>query len=283
MTSARKKIEGTIVKINQLKEEQIVSMWSVFAKYYDSIDEQAFRKDLAAKTYIILIVEKSSKTIKGFSTVQIMDHLINRKKCQIIYSGDTVIEKEYWGTKDLQTTFSKLLFLTKLKKPLTPTYWFLISKGYKTYLLLAKNIKVHWPNVEKETPTYENQLLNDLCKNKFTDSWRPELGVLKFKNCLGKLKGEVAPVTDLELKEPLINFFVSKNPGHIDGDELCCLGNINLETITHLVKKNILRILNHYLSNKPQRSSASSVTKASRNLNISDAVNKSSRYSITRI
>lgn len=248
MKTSNKKLQGRIVDTTLLSVEQINSMWAIFKKYYDSVSESAFKKDLSEKNYAILLVDKDDNSIKGFSTVQVLFHTLGTKKAQIIYSGDTILEKEYWGSKVLHNTFLKLILKLKLQRPFMPLYWFLISKGYKTFLLLAKNVKDYWPNMEGETPAFEKSLLQELCQKKFGDSWKPELGVLKFENCPGKLKGEIAPINERDLREPLIRFFVSKNPEHANGDELCCIGKIDIGTVQFFLVKTIKRILKIDLS-----------------------------------
>lgn len=247
MKTSSKKLQGRIVDVTLLSVEQVNTMWAIFKKYYDSVSESAFKSDLNQKNYAILLVDQADNSIKGFSTVQVLQHQHGSKKAQIIYSGDTILEKEYWGSKVLHNTFLKLIFKLKLQKPFTPLYWFLISKGYKTFLLLAKNVKDYWPNMEGETPAFEKSLLEELCHKKFGDSWKPELGVLKFETCPGKLKGEIAPITTRDLREPLIQFFVDKNPGHADGDELCCIGKIDLGTVQFFLGKTLKRIFSFEL------------------------------------
>ncbi len=228
MKTSNKKLQGLIVNVTLLSVEQVDSMWAIFTKYYESVSEDAFKNDLAKKNYAILLVDQADSSIKGFSTVELLEHQVGTRKSLIFYSGDTILEKEYWGSKVLHKTFLKLVIKLKLQKPFTPFYWFLISKGYKTFLILANNYKNYWPNMQEETPAFEKSLIHELCQKKFTDSWKPELGVLKFETCPGKLKGAVAPVVSRDLGEPLIQFFVDKNPGHADGDELCCIGKIDL-------------------------------------------------------
>lgn len=248
MNTQNKKLQGRIVDVTLLSKEQINSMWAIFTKYYDSVSELSFKKDLNEKNYAILLIDKADESIKGFSTVQVLSHSMGNKKAQIIYSGDTILEKEYWGSKVLHNTFLKLVLKLKIQKPFTPLYWFLISKGYKTFLLLAKNVKDYWPNMEGGTPAFEQSLLEELCQKKFPDSWKPELGVLKFENCPGKLKGEIAPITERDLREPLIDFFVRKNPGHTEGDELCCIGKIDTGTVQFFLTKTFKRIFKIDLS-----------------------------------
>src|SRR5205823_11279599 len=60
-------------------------------------------------------------------------------RATVVFSGDTVIDRNYWGQKQLQLAFARLVVTLKLRAPWRPLYWFLVSKGYRTYLLLANS------------------------------------------------------------------------------------------------------------------------------------------------
>ena len=67
----------------------------------------------------------------GFSTWTEIDVERQQGKALVVFSGDTVIEKAYWGNKDLQKSFAKKMFATKQKNPHWAVFWLLISKGFK--------------------------------------------------------------------------------------------------------------------------------------------------------
>jgi hypothetical protein len=63
----------------------------------------------------------------------------------------------------------------------------------------------------------------------FPEAWREETGVLHHVEPVGRLREGIAPVEASALVHPDVRFFLERNPGHGDGDELCCLGRIGLE------------------------------------------------------
>ena len=62
-----------------------------------------------------------------------------------------MIDKDCWGEKQLQRAFTKFLVRCRLRHPWRRIYWFLISKGFKTYLLMRNNF-ASWPNHREATP-----------------------------------------------------------------------------------------------------------------------------------
>lgn len=235
--SRQNQLAVSVEAVAKLDKESIEQMWQIFEQYYLDVDRSRFEADLSAKHDVFLLRDIKSGALQGFSTVKVFEEAINGKKFIAIYSGDTIIKRDFWGQTALQKAF--FLYITKvyLAHPFTPVYWFLISKGYKTYLLLSRNFPAYWPCHSSDTPAFEARVINLLAANMFGSAWKADQGILSFDTPMGKLKGEVAPITDTMLTHPDIRFFVEKNPGHIAGDELCCLGKVDLMLAFHFPKK----------------------------------------------
>ncbi len=221
------RLQGWVQSVRSLDTDQREAMWQVFSKYYASITRQKFDADLQAKQDVILLADSGDHSLQGFSTIEVYAEHLAERAFVAVYSGDTVITEPYWGQSALHRTFTRYLLRTKLRHPLKPVYWYLISKGYKTYLLLARNVPNHYPRHDRATPPFEQQVLDTLSTNKFKDAYRPEQGILRFATCQGRLKPGVAPIETSLLEHADIRFFVQRNPGHSEGDELCCLGKVD--------------------------------------------------------
>jgi hypothetical protein len=46
------------------------------------------------------------------------------------------------------------------------------------------------------------------------------------------LREGVAEVTPARLRDPFVRFFHERNPGHVRGEELCCLAPLTRENFT---------------------------------------------------
>lgn len=230
------------VKVTDLHEEQIKPMWELYARYYEGVSEEKFRHDLFQKQLVIMLYEKKSKTLKGFSTQILNELLIGKQKCRILFSGDTVIEKEYWGQKTLQLAFTLMMMKLKLERPLSPLYWFLITKGFKTYLLLSNNFKSFWPRFDSNTPEHIQNIMNEYALRFFKEAYDKEKGLLIFKTGEHEhLKSGVAEISSKDLHNPHIRFFKEKNPHWKRGDELVCIGEFDLNFLFRLLTKNFKR------------------------------------------
>lgn len=216
------------------------AMWALFDAAYTGTSRETFESDLAGKEHVILLRDASG-ALQGFSTLMTMRGAVLGRPYVAIFSGDTVVARAHWGQSTLHRAFLRYALGVGLRHPLTPVYWFLISKGFRTYLLLARNFREYWPRHDAPTPAWHAAVIDQLCRDRFGAAWRPDDGVLRFPQGAGRLRDFVAPVTEDLLATPDIRFFVERNPGHASGDELCCLGRVELGVATHYVAKRARR------------------------------------------
>jgi len=230
-----KKLKSSTVLITKLDESSVADLYQLFSTYYENTSEKQFRIDLKNKKKIILLRNQENK-ICGFSTLTFfeLDKYPGKPFC--IYSGDTIIDKDYWGTSALTIEFLKNILLEKMKRPFQPVWWFLISKGYKTYLLLANNFHEYYPRVDVETPKEKLDLIECLVNKIYPNNFCRETGIISFKDeTHDRLRELVAPITEqMCLRNKKIKFFRDSNLNWQQGDELACIGKISFSLgITH--------------------------------------------------
>src|SRR5262249_32178547 len=109
------RLTASIVSAADLRAEDRARMFSLMRKYYDSVTEQSFQADLARKDAVILLRDRGE--LQGFSTLVSLRVTVGRKTVYGVFSGDTVIEKKYWGQQALPVAFLRHMFREKLKRP----------------------------------------------------------------------------------------------------------------------------------------------------------------------
>lgn len=210
--------------IDRVSPGDVLKMYSIFQRYYENADIDTFLRDMSRKTGVFLMLRRDDKEIVGFSTVAKMDLTIGGKAIKGVFSGDTIIEQEYWGSRALPLAFFMYLLRTVLRHPLTPVFWLLISKGYKTYLLLNNNFFRFYPHPENRYQEYR-PLVEEYCERLFPGYFDPQRGVLDFGHDYQRLKADVAPITDeMRAANKAIAFFEACNPEWRRGTELPCVG-----------------------------------------------------------
>lgn len=238
------RLKAKVVSLNEVKLPERAKMFRLYKKYYANCEIEKFQYDLLSKDKVILLHSVIDGELQGFSTLKHVHLTLPQgKKVRGIFSGDTVIEKAYWGDKALNMAFSLYLFKEKYKKPMTPLYWFLISKGFKTYLLLANNFPVYYPNPDVSTPLEMAQIMDKFSLSFFPKAYNCETGTLNFGEGYDRLKVSVAPIDeDLLLRSKKVSFFVQKNPHWERGEELVCLGLFNWKVPASVLLKIVKNI-----------------------------------------
>lgn len=225
-----------------LTEPEKQSMYQIMQRYYNNVSREQFEIDLYEKTDVILLLNAVG-TIVGFSTLLNKKMKIAGRDILALYSGDTVLDRAYWGNGTLGLAFGAYLTKAKLQNPFLPVYWFLISKGYKTYLLMANNFPLHYPRFEKPTPQKIQIFIDHFYTNKFGASYNSEKGLIQPQEISSSLKTTVADIDSDLLKHPRIHFFARQNPGWIYGQELTCIAEVTLWVPLRYTLKRIYKII----------------------------------------
>lgn len=251
------RLYGRLKKVSDVSSSNLEEMFSIFSRYYLNVTREAFLQDFADKSHVIILRERRTKTIRGFMTLKTFETSVEGRAVVGLFSGDTVIEREFWGQSALRSAFCRLLISTWWKNLLAtagrrPCYWFLISKGYKTYLLLTNNFPTHWPRYDSQVPEFEGAVIRSFAEYLYpgrletrvlatggesvSEAW-VEACVLPFSQGAPCLREGVAPIRDELRENPNIRFFEQANPGWRQGHELCCLAPIGPEIFLRFVKK----------------------------------------------
>ena len=136
----------------------------------------------------------------------------------ILFSGDTIIDRNCWGTQELVRAFCRRAGEWRAASG-RRLFWFLISKGHRTYLYLPLFARRFHPHPEVVESEWED-LAEKVAVSMFGDCWKPAEGVIRFSASQGHLREEL--VTE-RAKNPWVRYFLERNPGHAGGEELVCL------------------------------------------------------------
>lgn len=224
------RLAGEVRLAADLTRAERASMYALLDTYFANVTERQFAADLAEKQWVILLRDRDSGTISGFSTLMRFDVSVDGSPVVGIYSGDTIVAREYWGESVLPRVWSRYTFSIAASIREARVYWLLICSGYKTYRFLPVFFREFFPTYERETPTATRRLIDVLARTKFGPAFDAERGVVRFRES-SPLQPGVADVTDRRLRDPHVAFFAAANPGHTRGDELVC--------ITELVPSNL--------------------------------------------
>jgi hypothetical protein len=158
---------------------------------------------------------------------------------RILFSGDTIIEKDCWGSLALPLAWGRLMLRIIAEQPETKLYWLLTSKGYKTYRFLPVFFREFYPCFSVPLPPFEQALRQSAATLMFGKRFDPETGILRASEGAQRLRPGVADLESRRLRDPHVAFFQQVNPGHAHGDELVCLALIHPANLSPFVRRQL--------------------------------------------
>lgn len=225
------KLQSRVVPAAALSPGQVEELHALFARHYENTTREAFLADLREKQWLILLEDPDAAGIKGFSTVLLMAVTAGGEAVKAVFSGDTIVDRAYWGQQELVRAWCRFMGGLKRSLPDTRLYWFLICKGYRTYLYLPLYFHDYYPRHDRETPACERRLIDGLAEARYPGAYQAERGVIAFDVPHGNLRPELAAVPAHRLRDPEVQFFLARNPGYARGDELACVAEIAAENM----------------------------------------------------
>ena len=237
-------MECKIFAVKDIRDNSkiVERMFSLMKKHYENMKKDKFLKDLYDKSNVFLLFKNNE--IKGFSTIKKMELSIeNGKNSEVkiigFFSGDTIIEKGFsWGI-EFQKEWIKYCLLESKKNMENNirTYWFLISKGIKTYMYLPTYFKNFSPKEDYNESEVEKKIKDIYAEKIYGRRYCKENGIVKNDGTNDFLRENVVVLSEKQLKNKNIQFFLEKNPNYQKGDELVCLAEISFDNLTNLGKR----------------------------------------------
>jgi hypothetical protein len=212
-------LQARVRRVRSLTALEVKAMWTLFESAYAGATREAFERDLSEKHHVIVLKDEHG-ALQGFSTLLRLE----REGACVVFSGDTIVAPGFWGQTALQRAFIWYLMAQRHARPSVPVYWLLITKGYRTYLLISRYFPNHWPRHDAPFPPKEAALVDALCSAKFGTAWDPGSGLLRYAGHEAvRLAEPLAQVPKRLEADPDVRFFLARNPRWAEGDELCCL------------------------------------------------------------
>jgi hypothetical protein len=215
-------------------------LFELFGRYYLYADRAAFDHDQAEKDWVLLLADAGG-TIQGFTTLKLYEVTVLGRPLQAVFSGNTIIDRSYWGEQELVASWCRFMAGLKRQTPELPLYWFLICSGYRTYLYLPLFFHTFYPRPERTTPAFEQALIDTLGTMKFGAEYRD--GIVQVTRPRECLLADLADPAPHKLHNPHVRFFLERNSGYRRGNELVCVTEFSLENTRRLAHSAARQIL----------------------------------------
>jgi len=214
-------------------------MFQLFAPYYANISSGQFFQDLRDKDFVILL--KDGGALAGFTTAKLLTFPFEGLDRLVIFSGDTIVAREHWGKQALAHAWIAELGRIGGAHPGMPFYWFLIVKGHRTFRYMPTFVHNFVPRWAGQDDAELIRLRDALATDMFPGAYDTRTGLIRFAERRGNLAPEWAQPSERERARADVAFFLQRNPGFAEGDELACLCEISEANMRPLTRRLYLR------------------------------------------
>lgn len=219
-------------------------MFQLLAQHFDGVTPEQFARDLAEKN-LALLLQRGDRLV-GFSTLQAYTTHFANAVVNVIYSGDTIVTPEAWGSTALPRAWVAGVDALRATLPPGRCFWLLLTSGFRTYRFLPVFWREFFPRFDQGTPVATQHLLDQLARERFGAQFDSHTGVVRF-NTPQRLRATLKEVPAGRERDPHIAFFFARNPNHAHGDELVCLTELNDENLTAAGRRMVGPRLNELL------------------------------------
>lgn len=229
MNATAPKISTELVAQAALTNTQRNALFNLLAAHFDGVTRGQFEHDLAEKNWVLLLTRE--ERLVGFTTLLAYETAFEGEPLAVIYSGDTIVAPEAWGGTTLPRAW--IAAVNQVRASLTPArcVWLLLTSGFRTYRFLPVFWREFWPRCGAPTPLEHQRLMARLADERFGAQFHAATGLVRFARPQ-RLRGGLSGVPIGRATDPHIAFFVARNPGHAQGDELVCVTEISPENMT---------------------------------------------------
>lgn len=216
-----------LTPVSELSEETRDEMFALFQEHFAGVERDHFNRDLSEKDLALLLWRDDR--LVGFSTLLAYTTTFESEPINVIYSGDTIVTPDAWGTPALPRAWVAGVSALRATLPPARCFWLLLTSGFRTYRFLPVFWRDFFPRYDISTPPELQRLLNQIARERFGAQYRN--GIVRF-NHPQQLRPALQQIPESRQTDPHIAYFLSKNPGHQQGDELVSLTEICAENLT---------------------------------------------------
>ena len=229
MISAPDTIVPTALPRAEIDPARHAAMFALLDGHFAGVTREQFSSDLAEKSHVILL--ESAGRLVGFSTLLVYETVHRGETVTVVYSGDTIVAPEAWQSPVLARAWIATVNDLRRDHSRGRFYWLLLTSGFRTYRFLPVFWREFYPGCRQATPPALQDLLDHLASEKFGRAYNPARGVVRFSRPQ-RLRSDLATLPAGRAADPHVAFFLDRNPGHPNGDELVCLTELTEANLT---------------------------------------------------
>ena len=229
-----------LIEVKDINDKQRQRMFELMVDSYNKVKEDNFLIDLNKKNWAGIISDED-ELVQGFTTFAINPGGSGTDSYHVLFSGDTIIAHEYWGSQVMMKGWCRAVGSIIAADPHKKWYWYLLSKGHRTYMYLPLFFEKYYPNPDSEDDNLSLQRIAAAISPKiFGDDWKPNEGIIRFEHSQGELKPEWVSATFQKKGSKYAQYFLERNPHFHQGEELVCIAPIYPENMKRSAKDHLI-------------------------------------------
>ena len=126
-------LRNSVREAGSLSPREREAMHALMTEHYEAVPRERFEADLSRKDEVLMLHDDAG-VLRGFTTLA-WNPVGVFPEGDLLYSGDTIIDRSCWGTQELVRAFCRRAGEWQAGSG-RRLFWFLISKGHRTYLYL---------------------------------------------------------------------------------------------------------------------------------------------------
>ena len=213
-------------------------MYALLSHHFDGVMREQFERDLAEKNWVVEL--RRDGRLLGFSTLLVCEAHLDGRALTAIYSGDTIVAPEAWGSSALARTWIAAVNHLRAAFPARPCHWLLLTSGFRTYRFLPVFWREFFPRHDAQPTPHAWRLLDHLARARYGDGYDAARGIVRFP-LPQRLHGPLGALPAGRDKDAHVAFFLARNPGHTDGDELACITEISEANLSAAGRRMVAR------------------------------------------
>jgi hypothetical protein len=222
-------IQFELILLSKLTVARRNGMYRLLTQHFDGVSAEQFSRDLQEKTLVVLL--QMSDRLVGFSTLLAYTTVFSGERINVIYSGDTIVTPDAWGTTALPRGWVAGVENLRTTLPSGRCFWLLLTSGFRTYRFLPVFWREFFPRFDRTAPSEVQGLLDHVARERFGPQFDSATGIVRLARPQRLMDG-LAKIPPGRERDPHTMFFLTRNPNHANGDELVCLTELSPENLT---------------------------------------------------
>jgi hypothetical protein len=229
-TATRASLSARVVARTSLTEPEIGALFALMQEHFHGVDRETFERDLAEKNWVALLSDEEG-VVRGFTTFLIYTSAACGRPLTVVCSGDTIVHPSAWGSFALPKAWIRAVYDLRKTYASEEVYWLLLTSGFRTYRFMSVFCRSFYPRFDASTPAVTQHMIDAISRERYGPAYDAPDGLVRFPRPQ-KLRGGLSTVPEGRVADPHIRFFLDRNPGHGDGDELVSLASLALDNLT---------------------------------------------------